>query len=487
MDRENPAGNRAFALIGIALAALALFCAWRAYRDLPIAVPFQCDYEEGNILNAFTLILKGGTPWPDPRPLPSYMNPYGPVAYYLLVLPVKIFGLELVYPRSMILGCVLLIAALLALELRRRTGSLLIGAALGLIYLTIPNVLDWAWLLRVDFLGIAFTLAGFLAFSRRLDRDRAIGVLPALLFAAALLVKTTLAAAPAACFFVLLARRRYRDAWLLAGVTAAVVVGVIGVFAAITHGAFVTDVFLAHPDPYSKRRYLTGLLRVIRDSWPLVALAAVTVWDDVAVRRRLSPPAAWMITATATTFTAGALGSNTNHFLEWNTALCLAAGLGFARVVELRPRRVGLAAAAVAAAAMGFALWAPRQYTWIQGQDGCNEAYAWVRTQAGPNLLSENIGALVLGGKRLWLSNPFAFTQMVENAGWSDADLLRMVREQRFDAVIVRSPKLMNKHYRRFPPSVLKAIGEFYEPGGGFQCRDMAVVFKPKALGADSR
>ena len=55
-----------------------------------------------------------------------------------------------------------------------------------------------------------------------------------------------------------------------------------------------------------------------------------------------------------------------------------------------------------------------------------------------------------------------------------------MVREQRFDAVIVRSPKLMNKHYRRFPPSVLEAIGEYYEPGGGFQCRDMAVVFKPK-------
>src|SRR6187401_1192248 len=106
--------NRASAVIAIALGAVALRCVARVYFDLPIAVPFQCDYEEGNILNAFTLILRGGTPWPDPRPLPSYMNPYGPVAYYLLILPVRIFGLELVYPRAMILGLVLLIAGLLA-------------------------------------------------------------------------------------------------------------------------------------------------------------------------------------------------------------------------------------------------------------------------------------------------------------------------------------------------------------------------------------
>ena len=86
----------------------------------------------------------------------------------------------------------------------------------------------------------------------------------------------------------------------------------------------------------------------------------------------------------------------------------------------------------------------------------------------------------MLGGKRLWLSNPFAFTQMVEHAGWSDAELVRMVREQRFDAVIVRSAHLMSKRYRRFPPNVLRAIDEYYEPGPGFQCLDMAVVFKPK-------
>ena len=85
--------NRAFAVIALVLAALALRCIWRAYDVVPIAAPFQADYEEGNILNALSRILSGATPWPDPRILPNVMNPYGPVAYYLLVLPVKVFGL----------------------------------------------------------------------------------------------------------------------------------------------------------------------------------------------------------------------------------------------------------------------------------------------------------------------------------------------------------------------------------------------------------
>jgi 4-amino-4-deoxy-L-arabinose transferase-like glycosyltransferase len=477
-DARGRGAAAAVAVLQLAVAALAVRCIAAVYSILPIAAPFQADYEEGNILNALTLILGGRTPWPDPRVLPSVMDPYGPVAYYLLVVPVRLFGVRLVYPRAMILGCVLIVAALLAAELARRTRSWLLAASFALIYLTIPNVQEWGWLLRVDFLGIAFTAAGFCVFSRRLARGDAPGALPALLFAAALLVKTTLVAAPAACLAVLLARRRVRDAVRLAGLTAAAVVGVVVLFAVITRGAFVTDVFLSHPDPYSRRRFLGGLLLMIWDSWPLVALAAVAVLDDVA-KARLSPPVAWLLSATAATFTSGALGSNRNHFLEWNTALCLAAGIGMARLVLLRPPVLRLASLGAAAAALALVLVAPREIAFAQGQEGCAQAYEWVRTQAGPNLLAENVGALVLGGKRVWMSNPFNWTQMVEHAGWSDAELLRMVRERRFDAVIVR-PAHMTGGYRRFPRSVLQAIGDEYEAHPGFECLDMQAIYTPR-------
>jgi len=481
---DSAGENRVFAAIAVAFVVLAVRCVWRTWNILPISAPYQFDYEEGNILNAFTLILKGATPWPNPRALPSFMNPYGPVAYYLLVLPVKLFGFALVYPRAMIVGLVLLVAAFIGVELKRITRSTVLAVAFGLIYLTIPNVQEWGWLLRVDFLGIALTFAGLMVFERRIEGARkGIGgpiVLPALLFAAALLVKTTLVAAPAACFFVLLTRRRFRDAALLAGLTAAGVVVVMGTFAVITRGAILTDVYLAHPDPYEKWRYLRGLARVVRECWPLLLLAGIAAADDLA-RRRLSTPVAWFLVAAATTFTAGAQGSSSNHFLEWNTTLCLTGGLGMARLLQLRLSTLRLAATAAVAAALALGLWPRREFNRLGGQAGCGSAYDWVRTQAPPNLLSENTGAVVLGGKKLWLSNPFAFAQMVEHRGWSDAELVRMIRERRFDAIIVRDRNL-EKKYRRFPPNALRAIAEAYEPGPGFQCHDMAAIFTPKKI-----
>src|SRR4029077_17532823 len=94
-----------------------------------------------------------------------------------------------------------------------------------------------------------------------------------------------------------------------------------------------------------------------------------------------------------------------------------------------------LSTTAVAVIAMAF-IKHPRTVGNLKGQTGCPEAYKWVRESTGPNLLAENVGALVLGKKRVWVSNPFVLAQLVEHAGWSDAELVRMVRERRFDAVL---------------------------------------------------
>jgi hypothetical protein len=476
-------GRGAVVALGLVLAALCQQCIARSWAVLPVAAPFQADYEEGNILNALLRISQGDTPYPDPHSLPNIINPYGPAAYYLLFIPVKLFGLGFRYPREMIIGCTLLIAALIALELRRRTGSTMLALVFGLLYLTIPNIQNWAWVLRVDLLGIVLSVAGFVVSSSRLDRDEAPGVVPALLFAAGILVKPTLIAAPAACFFALIARRRLRDAAKLTAVTAAAVGVVMTFFAAVTHGAVLVDVFLSHPDPYSLRKYLGGLALMSKQSCALVLLAAVAVAVGVA-RRQASPPVLWLLIATATSATAGGLGSNLNHFLEWNTALCVAGGLGLSALVGLRSRTIALVTTAIAVTAMAVVIRQPREIAFVRGQTDCSRAYEWVRLSAGPNVVSENVGSLVLGRKRVWVSNPYVLAQMVKHAGWSDAELVHMIRERRFDAVIVprdypADPSNPNRIIR-FSPSFVRALGDNYRPEPGFNCRDMQVIFKPR-------
>jgi hypothetical protein len=471
----------------LALAALALWRIWRFFAELPIAAAYQHDYEEGNILNALLRITQGLTPYPDPHALPNILNPYGPAAYYLLAIPVKLFGVAFVYPRAMILGCTIVVAVLIGVALRRGTGSVTLGVTFALIFLIIPNVHDWMWTLRVDLCGIAFTIAGLVVVSHGLNQrpHRLPMVLAGVLFALGILVKPTFLAAPAASFFALVVRRKFASAARLTAVTAAVVGAVLGAFALLTHGAVIVDVFLSHPDPFSFRVYTQGLTEMLQMSWPLVILATIAIARDLA-RRRFSPAVLWLLFATLTAITAGKLGSNKNHFLEWNAALCLAAGFGFDEVTRLASRRVAIAASAIAVAAAALVIWhQPGNLTNIGPESDCPQAYEWVRTQAGPDLFAENVGALVLGGKRVWVSNPFVLAQLVENAGWSDAELVRMVRERRFDAISMHMdypaiPSAVATGAERFSPALLRAIAASYEQHPGFNCRDMQVLYKPK-------
>ncbi len=487
------AGRRALIVaLELSLAAVALWSSYRFFAQVPIAAPFQYDYAEGSVLSALLRITQGATPYPDPQALPNSINIYGPVAYYLLALPVKVLGLTLLYPRAMILGCAVAIAVLISIKLWRTTRSIALALTFGLIYLTIPNIQSWAWLLRVDLLGIAFTIAGLIVFSQRFDRERA-GVLAALLFAAGLLVKVTLIAAPAACFLALISRRRFREAAVLAGVTAASFGLVMAAFAVVTHGAALVHIFLTHADPFLFRRYAEGLAGSLKASWPLVLLASVATAYDIA-QRRFSPPILWLLLATATAITAGKFGASSNHFLEWNTSLCLAAGLGMHKLINLQARTVALATTAISVIATATLLVVrkPPDFTTLEFLRGCPQAYEWVRTQSGSNLLAENVGALVLGNKRVWVSDPYALAHLVRRAGWSDAGLARMVRERRFDAVIARKdhladPSNLTTGTSRFSPEVLRALSEGYVPEPGFQCRDMGVLFKPRTTPAIQR
>ncbi|MGB9104027.1 MAG: hypothetical protein WCC59_04645, partial [Terriglobales bacterium] len=322
-----------------------------------VGLPFQVDYEEGNILNALARITHGLTPYPDPHAIPNILNPYGPVAYYLLAIPVKLLGVSFLWPRLVIVACVVAICVFIALTITRLTGSALTGVVFGAIYGTLPVVESWSAVLRVDFLALALSAAGVYVFCRGMVAPRLrSGQAPdtgdaedkeeksssvssassatkswlsfsAALFVAALLVKYTYIAAPLACALWLITRKRWQQAARFAATMAAMCAVALAIATAATRGTILTHLFLTHSDPFSWSVYLLRLTDVIARHRVLVALAAVLLIPDL-LRRRISLPALWLAMATLTAVTAGKLGSNWNHFLEWPAALCLCAGLG---------------------------------------------------------------------------------------------------------------------------------------------------------------
>src|SRR5579884_1536988 len=154
-------------------------------------------------------------------------------------------------------------------------------------------------------------------------------VFAALCFLAALFTKPTFVAAPLASLLYLALERRWAMARRLAATLLLGGLSALALLAALTHGWALFHMFLAFPDPYSLRLYAVRIAPFFIRNLPLVA-GAVPLAVAAGRLRQPSLPLLYAALATVTTLTAGKWGSDANHFLEWQAALALAAGIGYA-------------------------------------------------------------------------------------------------------------------------------------------------------------
>ena len=159
--RSTPLALRiSLALITAACLYLSIRCA-----HARLLMPFEIDYEEGNILNSGLRITQGQALYPAPGTFPYILNPYGPIGYLVAALGIKTFGLGLFGPRLFILSAGIAVGILIAALTKALGGRWDAGALLGLSYLCLPLVSYWLPLLRVDFWAIFLGLLGLYVFS----------------------------------------------------------------------------------------------------------------------------------------------------------------------------------------------------------------------------------------------------------------------------------------------------------------------------------
>lgn len=458
--------------IGFAIAIVA--CVVLSFKSAysRLVLPFQIDYEEGNVLNAGLRIVEGQTPYPAPGSFPYIFNPYGPIGYLVSAVGIKVFGLGLLGPRGLIFAAGLVVVFLIATLIKTFGGRWDAGILLATSYFCLPLVSFWLTVLRVDFLAISLSLLGLCLFAN----FPRVWWIAGVLFGLAILTKQTAVAAPAAVVLELLLQKKFARCLALGAIISTVVLACL-----LTWGPnFVFAFFKSHPDPYNLGQAFRLGFVAAHGSMLILAITGYAIFFGLKWTPQSRLGWLYILMCCFSSLSGGKLGSNMNHYLEWTAAVCIIGGVALSALLEKAEPLAKPFAIALIALTFVFAISLQRNFAIFENQKGCPQAYAFIRSFVGQKVVSEEVTSLVLGGKEVLVSNPFVITQLGDSINWQEGSLQDLTEKQYFD-VIVLGGTMDNyvKDRGGWPQGMLLAMKSHYRPYKYFQCEHARVAYVP--------
>src|SRR5690349_16826309 len=129
--RSTPLALKIFLVL---TTAVCLYLTFRCVHAR-LLIPFEIDYEEGNILNSGLRIVHRRPLYLAAGSFPYSLMPYGPVGYLVRAHAIKLCGLGLFGPRLFIVLAGMAVAVLISALSKTLGGRCDAGALLGLSYL----------------------------------------------------------------------------------------------------------------------------------------------------------------------------------------------------------------------------------------------------------------------------------------------------------------------------------------------------------------
>jgi len=107
----------------------------------------------------------------------------------------------------------------------------------------------------------------------------------------------------------------------------------------------------------------------------------------------------------------------------------------------------------------------------------CRQAYEYVRAYPGANILSDNVGAVVMAGKPFLVNDPFNWSDQLARGGWpeTDTNVVKLIRSRQVDLILLGSK--IDPAAEAWPDSVLDAIQENYVLKS-FSCNGARFVYR---------
>jgi hypothetical protein len=460
-------------LVCVALGALLVI---RCIFPLIIS-PYQIDYGEGLMLDGALRIRHAQPLYPDSFGFPIVLHVYGPVAYAVAAAVLPADATSFAPGRLLIVVCSIALSLLLAIVLRRLTGSWWIGLSFGLQLLTLPAFRFWFYLLRADVIGVLFSMIGIVLYL--LGEKFWYWSVP--FFGLALFCKYSLLAAPVAVFAHLLLSRKMKEGFVFAiGLCVAATLAFV-ILQFTTGGWFAFHMFSTHPDRYSMMQFVV-IGALVAASAPVVTALAVWYAAHDFHRGALGFAPIYLVVSTISALTAGKLGSTTNHFVEWMVPCCLCAGLGYSLLLSKYAAKAAPLTALLSASILTGVVAQNRPSQQPSRElEQCNVAYRFVNNSSSSRVLSETLGPILVARKPILMSDPFVYGQLVKHGSWPNRRVEDLVNEQYFDLIVMsRDPaqvKVLGSD--AWSESLAGAIGLNYRVVDRFSCRGAEVMLEP--------
>jgi hypothetical protein len=518
-------GTAALLAVLAVLVYLGYFVIYISYAVELFRWPFDYDQGEGFELYDAILYRQGLWPYRDNASFPFYASNYPPLFHLLMVPLLPIFGPRLIAGRLLSFGATLVTAAAIFVVVRRNVtkqhedwmGMWFIPLVSGLAFLASNYVYQIGPLCRMHMTLVMFeTLAiAFIAeFEHRKHGTRNLLVGLVMLFCAGYTKQTAVFTVAAAISYVFL--RDTKKAVLAGGGLALTAGAVFWLINTATGGEWWLNIIEANVNEFDYRRTLFLFRQWFSLHTLFVLLGAgyfiyELFWD------RLSAYSLWFFFALGVGALSGKWGAGFGYFNTAVAAACLTSGLALGKLKEIdwEPRsdlwrsrvgRVGVRAVIAAILPLLYLLQAPRmlhlptagplwaplsrtlgvddQLAYGSGEslapthcapvsyydamgytqlghplsaddyEAGERIMAYVDAAEGP-IFSEEAMFSILADKPV-VTNPTQLLNLYNNGLLDTTEIVDHVDRQAFDLVIFRA--------QFYPPPVLEAIGQNYQP-----------------------
>jgi 4-amino-4-deoxy-L-arabinose transferase-like glycosyltransferase len=457
--------------------AATLFFVWQAFPALALlwqhharVVPFiyPLDYGEGPLLDQVLRLARFENIYSADLSQPPFTVANYPPLFVALQVPFAwLFGPAFWYGRLLAALAALVAALACGLTVFALTGRRAGGVVSAVLLLSLPYILHWSPLNRVDSLALGLSCAGLAVLARWHASPRG-RVAAAILILAAIFTRQSYGlAAPLAAFVFLWRQQRLAAALRFAAVIAVAGLALLAALTLATGGGFFFNIVTANVNPFSwepVERYTKEIaehLAIVLAGCGLFCLAG---WFRGRAWWMIAP---YALGATISAITVGKSGSNVNYLFELMAAFSLACGALVAWLDARSPWLTWAPLVALALQAQSLAPWTSEDYydrnmAKVNDQAAIAQLAAVVRSTEGPILADEYMGLLPLAGRPL-IYQPFEMKQLATAKIWNDQLMVDQLDQRAFPLILLYEPKSWDSRNERWTGLELLSIAMNYE------------------------